>query len=231
MKKILNLMTITAVLLLFANLSFASVTLDLSTGVNVGQVGNPLYPLVTGQRDDYWFINSLPGGATLPSDRRAWMRAGMGTSWNNIPGTRPIFGNNENSGTTEYERCFCISNLEGAKLDLQLRADNLANVFVNQYFGVMPIMTTPNDSTFSSAKPTVNQQYTAQTGLKVGKNCIRVRVNNISGPSGFALKATLQAAAAQDIYRENNACCQQGAPVFSAAFKVATNGRDILPQN
>lgn len=229
MKKMLNFITLVLFLLVFTNLSFASVTLDLSTGVNVGQLGNPLYPMTVGQRDDYWFVRSLPGNIAQPPNTKAWMRTGMGTAWNNIAGTRPIFGNNENVGTTEYERCFCISNLEGAKLDLQLRADNTANLFINQYF-INPIMQTPNNSTFSSAQQPVTKQYTAQTGLKVGKNCIRVRVNNEGGPAGFALKATLQAVSGQDTFQENG-CCQQGAPVFSAAFKIATNGRDILPQN
>ncbi len=221
----INLLLAIITFLAFANASFASVTLDLSTGVNVGAVGNPLFSTAAGTRDDYWFVRSTPSGVA-PPNTKSWIRA-MG-AWNQIPGTLPIYGNTDAVGTTEYERCFCIIDVTGAKLSVTMRADNKANLFMNSYFA-NPILQALVNNTFNSAVPAVSYQYTSQNGLKKGKNCIRVRVNNEGGPTGFALKATLQAASAQDTYQENNPCCQQGSAVFSEAFRIVPGGGDISP--
>lgn len=204
-------------ILTFAGSSSASVyqTVDISTGVNVGLPGNPLFaPPITGTRDDYWMVRSTPAGM-LPPNTRAWI-INLGTGWNNIPGTLPIYGNNSNVGTSEYERCFCLQSVEKARLTLVMRADNRANLFLNSYFA-NPIMQALVNNTFASNVPPVQFTYTAQNGLKVGRNCIRVRVNNEGGPTGFALKATLQGFGAQDTAQEG--CCRQGAPVFSEAMR------------
>ncbi len=219
MKK-LNLILMMLAVFVFGNTIFASVTLDVSTGVNVGVVGNPLYT-TPATRDDNWIVRSIVG-TNQPPNTKSWLMFGMG-AWNSIPGTLPIWANNNTTGTSEYERCFCISNLEGAKLDVTLRADNKANLFLNSYFA-NPILQTMTNDTFNTSKPAATMQYTAQNGLKIGKNCLRVRVNNESGPTGFALKAVAQVAAGQDTYRERNSCCQQGSPVFAEQFKVAATG-------
>lgn len=216
MKNKLNVILMFMAVLVLSNVVSASVTLDLSTGVNVGAVGNPLY--VSPARDDNWMVLTTPPGNTL-QNVKAWIKYNM-SGWNKVDGTLPIFGNTDATGTTEYERCFCISNPEGATLDLTLRADNKANVFLNSYFP--SIMTAAVNNTFNNpVVPAV--QFTANTqnsGLKVGKNCIRVRVNNEGGPTGFALKAILKAKSAQDTFQPNS-CCQQGAPVFSEAMKIS----------
>lgn len=225
MKKMKIIVTILVVMML-ANSAFASVTLDMSTGVNVGAVGNPLYATPT-TKDDNWTVRSILG-TNQPPNTKSTLMYGMG-AWNSIPGTLPIWANSNATGTSEYERCFCISNLEGAKLDVTLRADNKANLFLNSYFG-NPILQTLTNDTFNTAKPAAITQYTAQNGLKVGKNCLRVRVNNEGGPTGFALKAVAQVAAGQDTYRDGNPCCQQGSPVFAEQFKVAAGG-DVVKGN
>jgi hypothetical protein len=222
MKFIATLLTV----LVFANISFASVTLDMSTGVNVGVVGNPVYTMPS-TKDDNWMVRSILG-TNQPPNTKSWLMYGMG-AWNSIPGTLPIWANTNATGTSEFERCFCISNLEGAKLDITLRADNKANLFLNSYFG-NPILQTITNNTFNTATPAATMQYTAQNGLKVGKNCLRVRLNNESGPTGFALKAVAQVAAGQDTYRDGNSCCQQGSPVFAEQFKVAASG-DVIKSN
>lgn len=210
--------------LILANPSSASVyqTVDVSTGVNVGALNNPLYP--NGGRDDYWRVRSVPG-ATYSSSIQSWVIS-MGAGWNTIPGSMPIFGNNANVGTSEYERCFCLQSTEKAVLTLSLRADNKANLFVNSYFA-NPIMQVLANNTFSSSLPAVQRAYTAQNGLKVGKNCIRVRVNNEGGPTGFALKATLQGFGAQDTAGEP--CCRQGNAVFAEALRGTAAELDPQP--
>jgi len=135
----------------FTSSGFASVyqTVDLSTGVNVGAVGNPLYP-VNG-RDDYWTVRSVVNIAS-PPNTSSWISA-MPTGWNTIPGTRPIFGNNNSVGTSEYERCFCLQSLEKATLSLTLRADNKANLFLNSYFA-NPIVQALVNNTFGNNNST-----------------------------------------------------------------------------
>lgn len=220
-----NLVVALLVTFAFANSTFASVyqTVDISTGVNVGAVGNPLYS--PGQRDDYWRVRSVPGN-TFSLSIQSWIVT-MGTGWNTIAGTQPIFGNNNSVGTSEYERCFCLQSIEKAQLTLTMRADNKANLFLNSYFA-NPIMQALVNNTFGSNVPPVQYTYTAQNGLKVGKNCIRVRVNNESGPTGFALKATLQGFGAQDTAEE--ACCRQGSPVFAEALRTRGAESDLDPK-
>jgi len=224
LRKLSSLLAILTFLALSTTI-YASPPLDLSTGVNVGLSGNPLFSTAPGTRDDYWMVLSVLGAAQ-PPNTKSWIRY-INNSWNYIPGTLPIYGNNDGVGTTEYERCFCLTDLNGAKLDIAYRADNKANFFLNQYFG-NPILTTPTNDTFNPARPMVTFQYTAQNGLKIGKNCMRVRVNNEGGPTGFALKATLNAVGAQDTFKPNS-CCQAGAPVFNLAFRVMPGGDGLTP--
>ena len=204
-------------ILAFANSAFASVyqTVDLSTGVNIGAIGNPLYP-VNG-RDDYWIVRSVLN-VPSPPNTPSWITS-MPSGWNTIPGTRPIFGNNNGIGTSEYERCFCLQSIEKARLSVTMRADNRANLFLNSYFAI-PILQTSSNNTFSNSIQPVQFTYTAQTGLKVGLNCIRVRVNNEGGPTGFAMRATLQGFGAQDTAFEG--CCRRSAPVFTEAFRESS---------
>jgi hypothetical protein len=221
----MNLVVALLAIFAFANSSFASVyqAVDISTGINVGAPGNPPYP--ANGRDDYWRVRSVPGN-TYTSPIQAWIIL-LGTGWNTIPGTQPIFGNNTGIGTSEYERCFCLQSLEKAQLSLIMRADNKANLFLNSYFA-NPIMQALVNNTFSSSVPAVQRTYTAQDGLKVGKNCIRVRVNNEGGPTGFALKATVQGFGVQDTATEP--CCRQGSPVFSEALKAPAGNLDPKPE-
>lgn len=209
----------------FATPGSASVyqTVDISTGVNVGAPGNPLY--ANGSRDDYWRVRSVPGTNYSPSSIQAWVFL-MGSGWNTIPGTQPIFGNNNNVGTSEYERCFCLPSTEKAQLTLVMRADNKANLFLNSYFA-NPIMQALVNNTFSGSVAPVQRTYTAQDGLKVGLNCIRVRVNNEGGPTGFALKATAQGFGVQDTAQPE--CCRQGAAVFAEALRTPGVNLDPLP--
>lgn len=215
----LNLTIALVSILAFANSAFASVyqTVDLSTGVNVGAIGNPLYPL--NGRDDFWIVRSVLN-VLSPPNTPSWITS-LPTGWNTLPGTRPIFANSNGIGTSEYERCFCLQATDKAKLTLTLRADNRANLFLNSYFA-NPILQTGSNNTFSNSIQPAQITYTAQTGLKVGLNCIRVRVNNEGGPTGFALKATLQGFGAQDTALEG--CCRRSAPVFTEAFRQSSIG-------
>lgn len=220
----INLIITLLTIFVFASSSFASVStvVDLSTGVNVGALGNPLYPI--GGRDDYWIVRSVLGTPSAPNTP-SWITP-FGSGWNTIPGTLPIFGNNNGVGTSEYERCFCLESLAKASLSLTMRADNKANLFLNSYFA-NPIVQALVNNTFNNSIPAVTFTYTAQNGLKVGKNCIRVRVNNEGGPTGFALKATLQGFGVHDTFQEG--CCNAGAAVFSEAFRQSQSEFDPQP--
>ncbi len=223
-RKLNALLSVLAFLALSSSV-FASVPLDLSTGVNVGLPGNPLYSIGgPDNRDNYWITRTTPP-ANNPVNQPSWTRF-VFSGWNLIPGTVPIYGNTDASGVTEYERCFCMTQVKGATLDITYRADNKANFFLNEYFG-NPILTTPTNDTFNPARPAVTFQYTSHNGLKVGKNCMRVRVNNESLQTGFALKATLNAIGAQDTYRENS-CCQQGLPVFTMQLREAPDDDELF---
>lgn len=208
LRKMNSVLALLAMLTL-VNSSLASSynTVDVSTGVNVGVAGNPLYPTTPGTRDDYWMVRSTPPGMQ-PPNTKAWIIF-LG-AWNAIPGTRPIYGNDNSVGNSEYERCFCLPSTEKAILTLTMRADNKANLFLNSYSN--PAMQAVVNNTFNTSVAAVQFTYTAQNGLKVGRNCIRARINNEGGPTGFALKATLQGYGALDT--ANEPCCRQGAPVF-----------------
>ena len=226
MSRKINPVLAVLVLLAVANSSFATSynTVDISTGVNVGAVPNVMYPTTPGTRDDFWMVRSTPAGA-LPPNTKAWIMF-MAGGWNSIPGTLPIFGNTNNVGTSEYERCFCLQSIEKALLTLTLRADNKANLFLNSYFG-NPVVQTLVNNTFNPAVPAIQFTYTAQNGLKVGRNCIRVRVNNEGGPTGFALKATLNGFGALDT--ADQPCCRQGAAVFTEALRVRPGEFESAP--
>lgn len=196
-------------------------TVDLSTGVNVGAPGNPLYP--SGGRDDYWRVRSVPNNPSL--NAQAWIVL-LGAGWNTIPGVQPIFGNDNVVGTSEYERCFCLQSAEKAQLSLTMRADNRANLFLNSYFAY-PVVQALANNTFANNVQPVQFTYTAQNGLRAGRNCIRVRVNNEGGPTGFALKATLQGFGAQDA--GGDSCCGQVGAVFTEAFRGSAADLDPGP--
>jgi hypothetical protein len=223
MRRKMNLLAGCLVILSFANAGFATVyqTVDISTGVDVGTVGNPLYP--ANGRDSYWTVRSVIGNPQ-PPNTASWIVLN-GTGWNTLPGSQPIFGNNNSVGTSEYERCFCLQSLEKAQLTLTMRADNKANLFLNSYFA-NPIVQALVNNTFANSVQPVQFTFTAQNGLKVGKNCIRVRVNNEGGPTGFALKASVQGFGVQDTAQEP--CCRQGSTVFSEALKQS--GINLDPQ-
>jgi hypothetical protein len=190
-------------------------TVDVSTGVNVGLFGNPLFPTAPGSRDDFWMVLSTPPSGVQPPNTRAWIVT-LGSGWNTTPGTRPIFANNNNPGSSEYERCFCLSSTEQASLALTLRADNTANLYLNSYSG-NPVVQAVANNTFATSVQPIQFTYTAQNGLKVGRNCVRVRVNNEGGPTGFALRATLQGFGAQDTAQEP--CCRPGQAVFTRSVR------------
>ena len=211
----LNLIFVGIVVFAFATTTFASVQLNLSTGVNVGAVGNPLFSTSVGTRDDYWFVLSTPAGAAS-ANTNAWIKGGMG-QWNFIQGTLPIYANSESAGWYEYERCFCISDVTGATLDVVMRADNKATLYLNNYYGT-PLNTLTND-TFNTAKPAATSQYTSANGLKLGKNCIRVRVNNEGSITAFALLAILSSKSAFDTFDERNTCCSKKEEVFTRPLR------------
>jgi hypothetical protein len=203
MKNIERLFPTIITLLLLANITFANPsvlqTVNISTGIDVSQPNNSVYPANT--FDGFWNIISGPG--VSPGQAKTVAN----TAWKVIPNTSYIFAGTNNSGTYEFERCFCLQNPEKASLSLQLRADNKAKVFLNTY---SPILTTgTSNDTFRTPRPV---EANITQGFYAGRNCIRVQLENESGPTGFDLNAVLQGFGAQDSAPKE--CCRATKRLF-----------------
>jgi hypothetical protein len=125
----------------------------------------PLGPVVV--------LGNLPG---------AWAAAPFGSSWvsqiaADSAGATP--------GTRSYQLCFdlCFGFQAPAQLQIQGLADNSAQVLLNgTSLGNLAGFGAPTTLTVTSAM---------LQSLHAGRNCIEVRVNNVSGPTGFALAGIL----------------------------------------
>ncbi len=159
--------------------------IDLSTGVddngNVIPIGSP---------DDTWTVVSEPPPVgVLP---RAANVINPNPAWLTIPGTRWISANQTGpNGTYVYEFCFCLDQrFMNAVLDLQLRADDRASVFLNGNF----VGATPPIYAFNTPLPTPiftnNQSF-----FRSGENCVRIVVENTHGVvTGFNMAGSVSAA-------------------------------------
>lgn len=91
------------------------------------------------------------------------------------------------AGTTTYETCFCLCT-GGATLRLtDLIADNYAEVFLN-LAPLGPAIDSSQTATWAAAAQLTTINNAAAPRFVAGRNCLRVRVRNDSGVTGFALR-------------------------------------------
>ena len=155
-------------------------SIDLSTGIKADLPGNPIYS--AGATDKFWRVISTPNGQNTGEAYVPNLSVSPFNVYVKFPKTTYINSNQSDSGIYEYERCFCIDNPAKAKLDVLLRADNTANVFLNQYTNrILQI------SHIDSFKKKFGKARVTR-GFVLGRNCLRVRIKNISGITGFDAK-------------------------------------------
>ncbi|CAN5444820.1 hypothetical protein BH10ACI1_BH10ACI1_31900 [soil metagenome] len=193
-------------LLVFSNSVFAGYnTIDINTGLD--QTNDPATLYTIGQKDDFWRLISPSSQSTdVIASVVGWATAQPNSQWIS-PGAV--------SGTFYvYERCFCLNNPEKALIMLSLRADNRANLFLNDYS--QNILQTTKDYSFApSRKPAETK---TDKGFVKGKNCIRVIVQNDGGATGFNLVGTVSGNGAQQIA---NQCCRETQKLFTSKQPTA----------
>lgn len=199
MKHKLNFIAAIFALLVFSNAAFAGYnTIDINTGLD--QNFSPAKLYTVGQKDDFWRLISP---ASQPSDVIAsvvgWSPAQTNSQWLS-PGSA--------GGTFYvYERCFCLINAENAQMKLSLRADNRANLFLNDYS--QNILQTQQDYSFAPSRKPAETKI--DKGFMKGRNCIRVIVQNDGGATGFNLVGAVSGNGAQEIANE---CCRVNEKLF-----------------
>ena len=154
-------------------------TVYLNTGYNLAN--DSVY--ATGLQDEYWTViqdpnDNLPYGPTVVQTHPAYQPA--------LPNSRWLTGSPVVDGRYTFERCFCLGpEYDDVELNMDFRVDDSAAVFLNgQYIGSSIL----DPSSFGSPDPT-NLQVTDKTMFRAGQNCIRIQVDNYTGPMGLNVNA------------------------------------------
>jgi hypothetical protein len=165
-------------------------SVSLNTGFD--EVTNTLLPigaLPSGTSDDDWSI--VAPGPSRPAKvvidpHPNWPAPLPGTRWLSVDANRGT----SLPGVTQYsfERCFCLaSGARDVTLDLQLRADNEASVFLNDQRLAGP------GGAFSAAPLAVRRTGSTGDGLfRAGRNCVRIDVNDFGFFTGLTLSGTVE---------------------------------------
>jgi hypothetical protein len=157
----------------------ADLSRDMTSGVFDGSNG-ALIPF--GQDDETWTLTAAASGGSLP---RPPTVITPHPSWLTQPGSRWIgpFQGNAAAGLYNYEYCFCLDpRFKQPVLDLYLRADDLATVWLN---GVQ-IGATPTSFAFNTPQPT--HVFVTDPGLfRPCQNCVEIRVNNTNSGTATGL--------------------------------------------
>jgi hypothetical protein len=138
--------------------------------------------------DDTWNVTVDPNGGSVP---RPATVITPHPAWLTIPGTQWIsaaqYGVN---GTYVYQYCFCLDpRFQGATLNLDLRADDYATVWLN---GIQ-VGATPTSYAFNTPQPT-HVFVTNQLLFRPCENCIEIRVTNSHGVvTGLNVAGTITA--------------------------------------
>ncbi|RIK67911.1 MAG: hypothetical protein DCC65_05415 [Planctomycetota bacterium] len=169
--------------------------LDKPIGSGVYDNSNVLIP--GGNDDDTWTVTVDPSGGITPRPATVLDATMIHPLWLTIPGTQWISANyNGPNGVYHYEYCFCLDpRFEDPVLDLYLRADDFAEVFLN---GVL-VGQTPNGWAFNTPQPT--HVFITDPDLFLAcENCIEIRVHNTGGPpTGLNVAGSVRA--------RNGLCC------------------------
>ena len=142
---------------------------DCSTGYD--ELTSTLIP--SGDDDDDWIVTAAASGGTLPRPAEV---IDTFSGWNVIPGTKWISADeNGPNGHYVYEKCWCMNGLfENAELDVELLADDRADVFLNGNL----IGSTPATNAFLF--PATAISTSDQSLFKEGENCVTIDVENVS---------------------------------------------------
>ncbi len=166
--------------------------LSLSTGFD--QTHGTLLP--GGSSDDDWQVtNASPAGAAkvVSNPVAVWASALPQSAWISV---LPDRGDSIAGLTTlQFENCFCIGNgAQSASLDLDVRADNSATVYLNDVKVAGP------DGAFNGAPLAVH--VTGPVGgdgpFRSGRNCLRVDVSDDGGVTGLDVAGSVRS--------QNGAC-------------------------
>lgn len=194
----------TAVLISMAGAARAQPqTLLLNTGYD--HANNALYAL--GAQDQYWTkIASYEPPTTTTPVAAAWVYAD-GSNWRpslsltTTPtvGSRwigPRVSRNSSAGTSlsnpafsMYRKCFSMAQgFQNGQINIRIVADDIVHVWLND---VNRTLVPQSLGRFQGGTPLINSN--TNPGLKAGRNCIYVLVQDIAGYTGFDLAGTVSA--------------------------------------
>ncbi|HYI12454.1 MAG TPA: hypothetical protein VEK57_25600 [Thermoanaerobaculia bacterium] len=165
----------------------ADLDLSLNTGFNeiLGTT------IARGSDDDDWrLLNANIAGAAkvMRNPHAVWPAAFPQSAWISVSDR----GESMPGRTTlQFENCFCIgSGASTATLDLQVRADNAATVYLNN------AQISATGGAFSGAPLTVHLAgRVGGDGLfRTGRNCVRIDVNDTGIVTGLDAAGTIRAA-------------------------------------
>jgi hypothetical protein len=172
--------------------------MPLNTGYDHGS--NTLYPI--GAADNYWIkIASYepPAPAVAVAPARV---VNLGSPWGTIAGARwiaPRLSSASTSGTNHgrpaysiYRKCFCL--LEGyanPTLSVAVRADDYVQVWLNN---VTNTIVGPTMGNYFSSQGGPHQGVAKPDHFRVGRNCIYVLVEDVTGNVAFTLAGSVNAA-------------------------------------
>lgn len=167
-----------------------------------------------GAADPFWTVVNDPDPAT--TEPRPSAVINPNNAWNGpLPDSGWISAyptpDNIDNGAYDLQTTFCLlPGWEGVELDICLRADDWAEVYLN---GTL-IATTPNPS-FNTANPTCVLE-TDQTLFVTGTNTLTVRLVNAFGVAmGLNLSGEIRG---DGLVLENPECCQPGSSLAGRKF-------------
>jgi hypothetical protein len=175
---------------------------DLNKDIRSGVYDNGGGLIPVGLDDDTWEVTVDPSGGITP---RPASVINPHPAWLTIPGTQWIsaaqYGPN---GTYVYRYCFCLDpRFQNAILDLYLRADDFATVWLN---GVQ-VGATPGSYAFNTPQPT-HVFVTNQDLFKPCTNCIEIHVTNSHGVvTGMNVAGTITAIDGLCCDERQYSCC------------------------
>lgn len=161
---------------------------DCSTGIDDN--GNEIPSSLD---DDDWTVTAAASGGTLPR----WADViDTFVGWNVIPGTKWISADeNGPNGLYTYEKCWCMNAaFEDPQLDIELLADDRADVYVNGNL----LGSTPATNAFLF--PATVLSTSDPDDFQAGENCVTIDVQNVSSVvTGLNVK--------MDFSATNAECC------------------------
>lgn len=213
---------------------FADVqTLTLNTGFNHDT--NQAYQLAAPLKDDFWTVVYDQANVTVRlSDLMApyggaWKPAMNNSQWIAFAPNGVPTANNKPQRVYVFQKCFCLKkgfdeeqNFKNTMLELNLRADDWAAVYLNENPATITATNPPNypflppnallaptasSGGFSSPNPATFKMEGKEliSRLRVGRNCLQVRLDDLGlVVSGFNLTGSLTAAGIDGVAKGAN---------------------------